>query len=51
LIPPKIFTVEEAVSYIRDNELVEVTPKEIRIRKKELDSGMRRKIERDAKNR
>lgn len=43
LIPPKIFTVEEAVSYIRDNELVEVTPKEIRIRKKELDTGARRK--------
>lgn len=46
LTPPQSFTVEEAISYIRDDELVEITPKEIRIRKRELDSSARRKIKR-----
>lgn len=36
LTPPRIFTLEEAVSYIRDDELVEVTPKWIRMRKRIL---------------
>ena len=34
----------------RDDELIEVTPKVIRIRKKELDSGIRRKKRRDEKS-
>jgi len=38
------------VSYIREDELVEVTPKWIRIRKKILDSGERRRIKRNEKN-
>jgi GTP-binding protein len=37
LSPPKIFSLEDAVTYIRDDELVEVTPKFIRIRKRILD--------------
>lgn len=37
LAPARIFSLEEAVSYIRDDELVEVTPKWIRIRKRILD--------------
>jgi GTP-binding protein len=37
LVPPKIFGLEEAITYIRDDELVEVTPKWIRIRKRILD--------------
>lgn len=49
LQPPKVFTIEEAISYIRDDELVEVTPKEIRIRKKELDPNVRKKIKRQIK--
>ena len=50
LIPHKAFSLEEAVSYIRDDEIVEVTPKWIRIRKKILDQGERQRIVRDAKN-
>ena len=34
LIPPRTFTLEQAIEYINDDELVEVTPKSIRLRKK-----------------
>jgi GTP-binding protein len=33
LIPPRQFTLEQAMEYINDDELVEVTPKSIRLRK------------------
>jgi GTP-binding protein len=36
LTPPKTFTLEEALEYIMDDELVEVTPKNIRMRKRIL---------------
>ncbi len=43
LIPPKIFTLEEAIEYINDDELIEVTPKSIRLRKVILDTETRMK--------
>jgi len=43
LAPPRKMSLEEALSYIQDDELVEVTPATIRLRKKELDSGKRKK--------
>ena len=43
LAPPRKITLEEALSYIQDDELVEVTPQIIRLRKKELDSNTRKK--------
>ena len=43
LAPPRKITLEEALSYIQDDELVEVTPQTIRLRKKELDSNTRKK--------
>ncbi len=46
LYPPRIMPLEVALSYIEDDELVEVTPKNIRLRKKYLDSNERRKFER-----
>ncbi len=46
LIPPVQITLEAALAYIADDELVEVTPKNIRLRKKLLDSNERRKFER-----
>lgn len=49
LIPPRIFNLEEAVSYIRDDELVEITPKWIRIRKRILDQSERRRNIRQGK--
>lgn len=49
LTPPKIFSLEEAITYIREDELVEVTPKWIRIRKRVLNKDERRRIKRNAK--
>jgi GTP-binding protein len=46
LTPPLRMTLEKALSYINDDELVEVTPKSIRLRKKQLDPHERRKEER-----
>lgn len=46
LYPPRIMPLEVALSYIEEDELVEVTPLHIRLRKKFLDSNERRKHER-----
>ncbi|WP_174522603.1 translational GTPase TypA [Novosphingobium lentum] len=43
LTPPKIMTLEQAIAYIDDDEMVEVTPKSIRIRKALLDPNDRKK--------
>ena len=46
LVPPIQMTLEKALAYIEDEELVEVTPKAIRLRKKLLDPNDRKKAER-----
>ncbi len=46
LTPPIRMTLEKALAYIEDNELVEVTPKSIRLRKRLLDENDRKKEER-----
>ncbi|AIL65794.1 GTP-binding protein TypA/BipA [Rickettsiales bacterium Ac37b] len=43
LTPYKVFTLEETLSYIKDDELVEVTPENIRLRKKLLDPNERKR--------
>ena len=43
LTPPRIFTLEEAIEYISDDDLIEVTPKSIRLRKKILNTELRMK--------
>ena len=43
LTPPRTFTLEEALEYIMDDELVEVTPKSVRMRKRILSDTERRK--------
>ena len=43
LTPPVIFTLEEAIEFIADDELIEVTPKSIRLRKKILNTELRMK--------
>ncbi len=45
LKPPRILTLEIALEYIEDDELVEITPSKIRLRKKELGSEPKRKGE------
>jgi GTP-binding protein len=46
LTPPIRMTLERALSYIQEDELVEVTPKSIRLRKAVLDPNERKKAER-----
>jgi GTP-binding protein len=46
LTPPMRMSLERALSYIQDDELVEVTPKSIRMRKRLLDPNERKKLER-----
>lgn len=46
LAPPITFTLEEALEYIEDDELVEVTPKNIRLRKRFLTENERKKAKR-----
>src|SRR3546814_16621921 len=43
LTPPKRMTLEQAIAYIDDDEMVQVTPKNIRIRKALLDPHERKK--------
>ena len=41
LVPPRILNLEQAIEFIRDDELVEVTPQSIRLRKKILKANQR----------
>ncbi|RNC66600.1 MAG: translational GTPase TypA [Desulfuromonadales bacterium] len=43
LTPPRLLTLEQALEFIDDDELVEVTPQSIRLRKKELDPNRRKR--------
>jgi GTP-binding protein len=43
LIPPKIMSLEQAIEFIKEDELIEVTPQSIRLRKKILESNKRPK--------
>jgi len=46
LIPPRRMSLEQAIAYIEDDELVEVTPSAVRLRKRHLDPHERKKAER-----
>ncbi|MCL2883672.1 MAG: translational GTPase TypA [Coriobacteriia bacterium] len=46
LTPPQTFTLEEALEYIEDDELVEVTPQSIRLRKRVISAIERKKMNR-----
>jgi GTP-binding protein len=48
LTPPILMTLEQAIAYIGDDELVEVTPKSIRLRKRFLDPNERKRQARSA---
>jgi GTP-binding protein len=49
LTPPRRLTVEEMIAYMNEDEVLEVTPKNIRLRKKILDSGLRLKYNKSQK--
>ena len=46
IIPPTVFSLEEALEYIREDEYVEVTPKSMRMRKIILDHNARKRASR-----
>lgn len=46
LTPPRLMTLEQAIAYIEDDELVEVTPQSLRLRKALLDPNARKRAER-----
>ena len=48
LTPPKILSLEQALEFINDDELLEVTPQSIRLRKKILDVNLRQKATKKA---
>ena len=48
LTPPRRMTLEQAIAYIDEDEMVEVTPKSIRLRKRHLDPHERKKAKRVA---
>ena len=45
LTPPRQFSLEQALDYIEDDELLEITPKNVRMRKKKLDANARKQEE------
>ena len=46
LTTPRTMTLEQAIAYIQDDELVEVTPRAFRLRKRALDPHERKKLSR-----
>ena len=46
LIPPRRMSLEQAIAYIEDDELVEVTPSAVRLRKRHLDPNARKRADR-----
>ncbi|MCL4491852.1 MAG: translational GTPase TypA [Nitrospirae bacterium] len=47
LIPPKVLSLEQAIEFIKEDELVEITPQSVRLRKKVLDVNKRPKPQKD----
>ena len=48
LTPPVIFSLEECLDFLENDELLEVTPKNLRLRKRELDPGKRKRQKNNA---
>jgi GTP-binding protein len=49
LVPPKKLSLEEMISYVEEDELLEITPKTLRLRKRDLDANTRKKALRASK--
>jgi GTP-binding protein len=48
LTPPRLMSLEEAIGYVQADELIEVTPTAIRLRKAELNASLRKSNARKA---
>ena len=49
LVPPRKISLEAMLSYIEEDELIEVTPTSLRLRKRELDPVARKRASRSSK--
>ena len=49
LSPPRILSLDDAIEYLGNDELLEVTPESLRVRKRELHHGMRYRAEKNAR--
>ncbi|MGB9801749.1 MAG: translational GTPase TypA, partial [Arcobacter sp.] len=49
LVPPRNMSLENALEWIEEDELVEVTPKSVRVRKRELDPTVRKRTAKKTK--
>jgi len=49
LTPPKKMSIEELIGYMSEDEVIEVTPQSVRLRKSELDAGVRERAARAKK--
>ena len=47
LSPPRIMSLDDAIDYLGEDELLEVTPGELRVRKKELEHGVRQRAQKN----
>lgn len=50
LVTPKILSLEQSLEFLADDELLECTPKSLRLRKRELDHGQRMRAQKSAKS-
>lgn len=50
LAPPRLMSLEETIAYVADDEIIEITPKSIRLRKSELESSKRKSRSKAQKN-
>jgi GTP-binding protein len=50
LVPPRKMSLEQAIAYVEDDELVEVTPSAVRLRKRHLDPNARKRADRSSDN-
>ncbi|WP_309496927.1 translational GTPase TypA [Sulfurovum sp.] len=50
LVTPRVITLESAMEWIEEDELIEITPESVRIRKRSLDPVVRKRLARDKKN-
>jgi GTP-binding protein len=51
LTPPRQLSLEQAIAYLADDELLEVTPRSLRLRKRHLDPNVRKRLEKQAAQR
>ena len=51
LSPPRIMSLDDAIDYLSENELLEVTPENLRVRKKELQHGVRMRAQKNEEKR